>query len=138
MLKGVCSMPWALLARPSQAEQMEESQEVKFRRGFLASHRSRNPSVDFLSSASDGNLSCPFEVPTPCRSSTRVSYFLALPQATLMWCQSRVGRHCTELGCAWKAGMACRCKFHSCRFESVIACHHTSCIHSTSLSGPLP
>lgn len=63
-------MPSALMARLSQAEQMEESQEVRLRRGFLASHRSRNPSVDFLSSASDGDPSCALGVPTPCHNST--------------------------------------------------------------------
>ena len=50
-------MPSVLEARASQAEQMEESQEVRTRRGFLANQRSRNPSVDFLSSASDGDPS---------------------------------------------------------------------------------
>ena len=43
-------MPSVLEARASQAEQMEESQEVRTRRGFFANQRSRNPSVDFLSS----------------------------------------------------------------------------------------
>ncbi len=59
-------LPWGLPV-PSQAEQTEESQEVRHLRGFFAIQRSRNPSLNFFSSpASDGELSCALGVPGSC------------------------------------------------------------------------
>lgn len=56
-------------ARPSHAEQTEDSQEFRFLRGFLASQRTRNPSDDLRSSAaSKGDPSCALGVPPSCEN----------------------------------------------------------------------